>query len=213
MSRWQDVLLPEDGPLGELVLLSGSHKEREQGVCVMEAVAWLAGEPHSDRPTCACPVIAAFARGLNDNLDETDRQRLREFIPALVKSKASKAVRIRRGFVAADHAVRIIAPLALDAVKRPDLAKRLRDCSPIFDKATAIAARDVARAVHGDAAAYAAYAAYAAAYAAYAAYAADAAADAADAAAAAADAARAGGEKEKINEARFQLLRALLETC
>src|SRR5688572_12591969 len=178
--NWEDVVLPEDGKLADLVLLLGNHGAREQGVCVMEAVAWLAGEPHSDRPKCACPVISAFARRLNDTVDDADRQRLREFIPALVNSKATREVEIRRGFVAADHTVRIIAPLALDAVKRPDLAKRLRDCSPIVDKATAIAARDVSRAVRGDADfayAAAADAAYAADYAA--------AADAATAAAAA----------------------------
>jgi len=234
MTDWKLVRLPKDGLLSDLILLSGAHDTRAEGVCVMEAVAWLAGEPHSDRPMCACPVIGAYARRLNDSLDMHGRQRLREFIPALVKSKATRAVEIRRGFVAADHAVRIIAPLGLEAVKRPDLAKRLRDCSPIVDKATAIAARDVSLAVRGDAAAAAAYAADAAAAAAdaadAAAAAAAAAADYADAAAAAAaaaadyaaaayaDAAAAdaayaarAGVKEKIKDARFQLLRALLD--
>jgi hypothetical protein len=217
MTNWADVVLPEDGKLADLVLGSGSHKDREQGVCVMEAVAWLAGEPHSDRPVCACPVVGAFARRLNDTLDKADRQRLREFIPALVKSKATREVEIRRGFVAADHAVRVIAPLAMEVIKRPDLAKMLRDCSPIVDKATAIAARDVATKVRGAAAAYAAADAAAADAADAAAYAAaDAAASAAADAAAAdadADAAARGVLKEKIKEARFQLLRALLETC
>jgi hypothetical protein len=222
-------VLPEDGKLADLVLLKGRHDAREKGVCVMEAVAWLAGEQHTDHPACACPVIATFARRLNDTVDDADRQRLREFIPQLVGSKATREVEIRRGFVAADYVVRVITPLALEACGRPDLAKRLLDCAPIIDKATAIAARDVSHEVRRAAAAVDvanyAYAAAAAAYAdaaAYAAYADAAAATDAVAAvaaayatdAAAADAAayaRAGVLKENIKEARFQLLRVLLE--
>lgn len=34
--------------LETLTILKGSHTTREQGLCVMEAVAWFAGEPHSD---------------------------------------------------------------------------------------------------------------------------------------------------------------------
>jgi hypothetical protein len=37
----------------DLILKQGSHTAREYGMCAMEAVAWLAGEPHSDTPTCA----------------------------------------------------------------------------------------------------------------------------------------------------------------
>lgn len=49
-------VLPVIG-LDGIVLKEGSHEARERGVCAMEAVAWLAGEKHSDAPRCACPVI------------------------------------------------------------------------------------------------------------------------------------------------------------
>ena len=42
-----------------IVLKHGSHTTFAQGLCAMEAVAWLAGEKHSDRPSCTCPVIAS----------------------------------------------------------------------------------------------------------------------------------------------------------
>lgn len=45
----------------------GCHETREQGMCVMEAVAYIAGEEHSDYPECACPVITGMAIVLNDH--------------------------------------------------------------------------------------------------------------------------------------------------
>ena len=49
-------------------LMQGSHSDFEGGMCAMEFVAWLAEEPHSDAPDCACPVLAAFMRTWNDSL-------------------------------------------------------------------------------------------------------------------------------------------------
>lgn len=43
--------------LKAISLQCGSHKEAQKQFCVMEAVAYVAGEPHSDHPQCACPVI------------------------------------------------------------------------------------------------------------------------------------------------------------
>jgi hypothetical protein len=42
-------------------LSHGSHDRREDGMCLMEAVAFLAGERHSDRPVCACPVLSRLS--------------------------------------------------------------------------------------------------------------------------------------------------------
>jgi hypothetical protein len=42
-------------------LAKGAHEDHE-AMCVMEAVAFVAGEPWSDYPECACPVISAFLR-------------------------------------------------------------------------------------------------------------------------------------------------------
>jgi hypothetical protein len=53
-------------------------------LCVMSLVARLAGEAHGDQPVCASPVIAAFARAVNDAMDRQTRQRLRPFAPRIV---------------------------------------------------------------------------------------------------------------------------------
>jgi hypothetical protein len=181
--------------MDHIVLSHGAHETRGHGVCLLEAVAWFANEKHSDAPECACPVIAAFGRRLNDRLDDEQRQRLKELIPALALSRASWPVTLKRAFMAADFAVREAAPRALEAHGFKKAAQRLRALPEIVDRATArMSSRAADAAAYADAAADAAAAA--AAYAdiaadtdaadadaaaAYADIAADAAADAADA--------------------------------
>lgn len=70
--------------LAAFTLMSGKHKTPEQGVCAMEAVAWLEGLKHTDRPKCTSPVIASFVRALNDCLLDSERQRLVAYLPRLV---------------------------------------------------------------------------------------------------------------------------------
>ncbi|MTW28487.1 hypothetical protein GM527_13375, partial [Streptococcus pneumoniae] len=50
----------------------------------MEAVAYVAGEKHSDRPECASIVLGSFGRSLNDVLDDTKRQQLVPLVPKIV---------------------------------------------------------------------------------------------------------------------------------
>ena len=65
-------------------LKMGSHDKPEDGLCAMEAVAWLEGLPHSDRPECTCPVLAAYTRSLNDRMPEDERQKLVAVLPHLI---------------------------------------------------------------------------------------------------------------------------------
>lgn len=153
--------------LETMTLLYGSHTEFAKGVCAMEAVAWLAGEPHSDAPQCACPVVAGFVRRLNDRVpdDETRTRLLRPLLPELVGSRVLRDTMIRRGYVAADFAVRVAVPIAFEARGRKEDAEKLRALAPIVDRETAQAAAYAAAAA-ADAADAAAYAAAADAYAA-----------------------------------------------
>ena len=164
--------------LRTLVLKSGSHISIAAGMCAMEAVAWLANEPHSDAPQCACPVIAAFVRRLNDRMpdDATRTKYLRPLLKKIVGTRSTREVEIKRGYIAADFACREAAPMALEARGRKGDAAKLRALDPIVDKASARRAQAAADA-HAAAASVSASAADATA----AAYAADAAADAAGA--------------------------------
>src|SRR5690554_3909372 len=74
--------------LDTLTLAAGSHYPGDE-MCVMEAVAFVAGEEWSDGPECASPVIGAFMRAWNDSLDDDDRQELKRYILRLVGSKGT----------------------------------------------------------------------------------------------------------------------------
>ena len=100
-------------------LSAGAHKCVEQGACVMEAVAYVAGEPWTDRPACACPVLGAFMRAWNDDLPtDADRDRLlRPLIPRLAGSRATPEVETCRAWLAVDWLVRTCAPTWLALTK------------------------------------------------------------------------------------------------
>ena len=60
------------------------HETRQDGMCAMEFVAYLAGEPHSDQPACVCPALTAYVIALNDAMAQDWRQRLKPFLPRLI---------------------------------------------------------------------------------------------------------------------------------
>jgi len=96
-------------------LAAGGHQPDDNAMCVMEAVAFVAGEPWSDHPLCACPVIGAFMRAWNDGLPDDERDTLlRPYIARLVGTRSTKAVQQRRSDLALDWMVRVHAPVWLD---------------------------------------------------------------------------------------------------
>jgi len=118
----------------------GAHRDPAAGMCAMEAAAWLAGEEHSDRPKCVCPVLAAACRQANDDGDDTVRERLRQMLPVLIGTRSTIEVERRRAYTFTDTAVRVLAPLALDAAGLGAEAERLRALPPVVDRTTARAA-------------------------------------------------------------------------
>lgn len=113
-------------------LQRGAHPSRDQGMCAMEMVAWLAGEPHSDEPKCACPVLAAFVRACNDTMSDAARNRhLRPLVPLLVNSRGSAAIERVRGLVVVDGLVRTLAPALLRRYGRKAEATLLGDLPPL----------------------------------------------------------------------------------
>jgi hypothetical protein len=68
LDRWEKIQ--------KLSLRQGAHSP-DSTFCVMEAVAFVAGEKWSDAPECACPIISAFLRSWNDSMPtDADRDRL-----------------------------------------------------------------------------------------------------------------------------------------
>ncbi len=74
--------------LSRLNLSEGNHDYREEGMCVMEAVAYVSGEEHSDHPLCADEQLTSMMVCLNDELYDHDRQKLRPLIPLLIGTRS-----------------------------------------------------------------------------------------------------------------------------
>jgi hypothetical protein len=160
-------------------LKRGKHNDPRDGLCAMEMVAFMERLEHTDSPACTCPVISAYARGLNDLLPDEHRNKLLPYLSRLVGTVAPEFESARAEYLAW-AAITIFAPAALHAVglneSTFDKAKGLAAAAANAARNAAYAAGSAANAAN--AADAAANAAYAAGYAAYAANAADAAANA-----------------------------------
>ena len=126
--------LPEN-----FTLKRGGHQSPEDGMCLMEAVAFLAGEEHSANPQCACPRIAAFGIRANDAFAD-DEMRTRNLLPLakkIIGTRSTKAVEQRREYIALDMSLREIVPLWLDqSPEFTEHAVALRALPEIVDAAS-----------------------------------------------------------------------------
>src|SRR5437763_1116079 len=109
-----------------LWLEPGAHPDSPDG-CLMEWVALVSGLPKTDRPRCVNELVTSVAIHLNDTLDEFSRQRLKGFIPRLLRA--------RRGPADARIAVRLAIWSAASIVE--SAPPRLR---ALHEQATAAAA-------------------------------------------------------------------------
>ena len=135
-------------------LKSGSHEPNDDAnFCVMEAVAYVAGEPWSDHPACTCPVITAFMVSWNDSLpNDDDRARLLlPLIPALVGTRGSKALETRRANMTADWYIRVHTPAWLRLAGLTTQAEALEAFPEITDFAKASALKPTLDAIRKDA--------------------------------------------------------------
>jgi hypothetical protein len=73
-----------------IVLEKGKHYSPDEGMCLMEAVSFIAGGDFTDHPKCVSPVLASFGIALNDFLSDDARQRLVPTIPFLTGTVNSK---------------------------------------------------------------------------------------------------------------------------
>jgi hypothetical protein len=121
----------------ETVKLSkGAHKSLAEGACIMELISLVAGEPWSDHPQCACPVISAFLRTWNDDLPDDERETLlRPLIPRLVGTRGDADLERRRATMAADWLIRVHTPAWLQVAKLDAHADALASLPEITDSA------------------------------------------------------------------------------
>src|ERR1700679_1650589 len=125
----------------------------------MQAVDWLAGgNGRTDRPDCAARSITSFCIRLNDSpLFAEHRDLLKPSAAKIVGPRGPWQDEVQRAYIAADFAVRTAAPIwfrALSTIVKPELKAKFEDWAstyeqvpPIRDRASAIAAREVANKV------------------------------------------------------------------
>lgn len=122
----------------------GKHAKRDDGTCYMECVAYLAGEPHSDHPKCASPVITELAIWLNDSFGPDDDARQKAFEPIsplrIIGTRATSKIEQQRAFMAADFAVRFVCPRLLGIAGLNVQAETLRNLPAIDSEDAARAA-------------------------------------------------------------------------
>jgi len=179
--------------IATIPLLSGHHRDiiADNGGCIMDVVAFVAGTPGTDTPPCVSAPLARAMQRLNDWMRDDERELLRPYITRVQDTVGTPEQDRERAYICADWACRTLMPLILRRINRQEDATRCEALAPVVDKETSRVAsaamreqRKLLTGLYAAAADAAAAAAYAYAYAAYAAaaYAAAAAAYAAAAA-------------------------------
>ena len=93
-------------------LRKGNSTDPRDGACLMDAVSWLEYGTLGDHPPCVCPIIAAFARGVNDAMNDEERQSLKVYMPRLVGTVDPDSEQARAEYLAW-QAIRVFAPSRL----------------------------------------------------------------------------------------------------
>lgn len=139
------------GPnLDAVTLTRGPHPDRSDGLCLLEAAALVAGEPHSDAPWCVSPVLRTMGIHLNDVLLDERRQQLAPLIPLLPGTRGDGRDR-DRSLLALDWLIREFTPSWLAYGALEGHAETLRELPPIASLASATYAADLVRTAEGDA--------------------------------------------------------------
>lgn len=98
----------------EFHLSAGKHASPEEGLCAMEVVAFLDGKSHTDHPRCACEIIGAYVRHINDHMPDDVRQQLLPYLHRLVGSVSEELEQERHEYFAW-QTILVFAPAALRA--------------------------------------------------------------------------------------------------
>lgn len=103
-------------------LRRGTSDHPGNGACLMDAANWIVHQRIGDNPPETCPVIRAYAIGLNDLLPDGERQRLKRFILRVAGTRDPASERERAEYLMR-QATSTILPLALE-VEAAVLAQR-----------------------------------------------------------------------------------------
>lgn len=126
-------------------LSTGFHESREDGMNILECVAYISGAEHSSYPPSACPVISEVVRTVAERATEAERQTLVQYILPIACSAAADSVIYKRLFYCVDFVVRQLAPATLTYFGRVSDALALQNLPEIKDIDSAETARQALR--------------------------------------------------------------------
>lgn len=117
--------------LKEIDLLQSSARHRQNGVTAAEALAWMAGEPHSETPRSVCPVILALIRLWSRNLSQEGRNILvRPILPLLLNTGSDTKASMHRADTLMHWTVLTNTTAWLDAGAYHEQATLIRSTRP-----------------------------------------------------------------------------------
>jgi hypothetical protein len=127
--------------LADVFLEDRPQPRRGLHLTLLELVAWLAHERHSDSPQTVSPVLAAHARWFSSALDPDRRQQLKRLARSLIGTRApvppsGKGLApedTARAWMATDWLLRAQAPAWLRAAGLVAVADRLENLGPTDD--------------------------------------------------------------------------------
>lgn len=97
--------------------------------CIMEAVAYVTHDVHTDHPVAVCSVIAAFARTFNDAIDYDSRQRLLAYVDRMIGTGGQEEKSLECAAMLAEWAAMTILPMTCEMVGLNEEAENLRNFS------------------------------------------------------------------------------------
>ncbi len=104
---------PDLSLLDNILLMEGEHGTREEGVCLLEAAALVAGEDHSDTPRSVPCDVALLGQRVNDApVWDTDQQRtdvLLTLIPAMLQAVDSPEAAYARDCLVVSFAAGVLS--------------------------------------------------------------------------------------------------------
>jgi hypothetical protein len=106
------MIIPERLEKIEATSLKAGFHDDEKEFSVMEAVAYIVGEPcWNSHPECSCPFISTFLNLFNDALPtDDDRNRLLKPLIVRLVGTRNKELEKRRSLMAVDWTIRVGAP-------------------------------------------------------------------------------------------------------
>jgi len=126
--------------IDNIILTFGTHASRDEGVNLMEAVAWHCGDAHTDTPVSVSSTLRTLGKNLSDLLPHNQRQQLKKCIPMLVGT-AHDGYDPQRICLALDWLIRICAPVWLQLAGFRSKAYALQNLDPIVNERTATAGK------------------------------------------------------------------------